>query len=379
MPFRKNVFIVGAGFSAEAGAPLMDHFLTQARELKDNPVSVLDDHDRKIFERVLRYRVELNKALAKVHVDLDNIEQLFGFLEMDLQLSPDADSKLRNDMTYLIVRTLESSIQQSLPQANDRIVTQPRDGARWPYTFQGNQYGFFAGFVSGLWNPAKRAEQKSLDTIITFNYDLLLDREMLQLGIIPNYYCEPASFTPPFPTAGLQLNLLKMHGSANWVMCSECRDKLYIWAPQVAEVFRITNQECPTCRSVSLIPFIVPPTWNKGIEAKFLRPVWSRALQELQTAGRIFIVGYSFPETDQFFKYLLGLALATNNDLSEVWVLNPGSGIAQRFEQLFVPYFHQRTVRHQGWRTAEFIGRLQTLTRQDFVDGDLGECFKRGG
>ncbi len=379
MPFRKNVFIVGAGFSAEAGAPLMDQFLTQARELKDNPVSVLDDHDRKIFERVLRYRVELNKALAKIHVDLDNIEQLFGFLEMDLQLSPDADSQLRNDMTYLIVRTLEGSIQKSLAQANNRILTQPRDGARWNYTFQGNQYGFFAGFVSGLWNPDKQVEQKSLDTIITFNYDLLLDREMFQLDIVPNYYCEPASFKYSFPAPGLHLNLLKMHGSANWTICSECRDKLYIWAPQEAEVFRLTNQECPTCRRVSLTPFIVPPTWNKGIEEKFLRPVWSRALQELITAGRIFIVGYSFPETDQFFKYLLGLALAANNDLSEVWVLNPGSGIAQRFEQLFVPYFHQRTVRHQGWRTAEFIRRLQELTRQEFVDGDLGERFRRDG
>src|SRR5713101_893575 len=108
MSFRKNVYVLGAGFSADAGAPLMNNFFSRARNLKDDPGSGLSSQEREIFGRVIQYRFGLDKALAKVLVDLDNIEQLFGFLEMELQLSPPGAATLRNDMTYLIARTLEA-------------------------------------------------------------------------------------------------------------------------------------------------------------------------------------------------------------------------------------------------------------------------------
>jgi hypothetical protein len=35
--------------------------------------------------------------------------------------------------------------------------------------------------------------------------------------------------------------------------------------------------------------------------------VWRTAAQHLSEAEHIFIIGYSLPETDQFFRYLYGL------------------------------------------------------------------------
>ena len=107
MSFRKNVFILGAGFSTDAGAKLMDSFFPHARDLKEDPASPLTAEDKQIFGRVIAYRFGLNKALATIQEDLDNIEKLFGFLEMELQLVPDANQKLQNDLKYLIGRTLE--------------------------------------------------------------------------------------------------------------------------------------------------------------------------------------------------------------------------------------------------------------------------------
>src|SRR5438046_962271 len=114
MSFRKNVFVLGAGFSADTGAPVMKEFFTHARDLRDNPNSELNIADREIFERVINYRFGLNRALAKVFVDLDNIEKLFGFLEMDLQLLSSTDQKLRHDMPYFIARTLEATMTKQL-------------------------------------------------------------------------------------------------------------------------------------------------------------------------------------------------------------------------------------------------------------------------
>lgn len=71
MSFRKNVFVLGAGFSADAGPPVMKEFFTQARNLRDDPNSGLNKEDKEIFERVISYRFGLNQALAKVFVDLE--------------------------------------------------------------------------------------------------------------------------------------------------------------------------------------------------------------------------------------------------------------------------------------------------------------------
>jgi hypothetical protein len=97
--------VLGAGFSVDAGAPVMDDFLRCAMELRYDPKSSLTEYDKRTFNRVIGYRFSLNRALAKILVDLDNIEELFGFLEMDLQLSGNVEAELRHDMRYLIART----------------------------------------------------------------------------------------------------------------------------------------------------------------------------------------------------------------------------------------------------------------------------------
>jgi len=122
---------------------------------------------------------------------------------------------------------------------------------------------------------------------------------------------------------------------------------------------------------------IVPPTWNKGIEENFIRSVWSKALEELMSAGRLFIVGYSFPETDQFFKYMLGLALAQNDELWEVHIINPSEDAWEAFKRLFNPYFRERLVTYHRSYTNSFISSIQSLTKQEFNTANLDNNFVR--
>ena len=375
MSFRKNVFVLGAGFSADAGAPVMREFFAQARNLRDDPSSGLNTTDREIFERVINYRFGLNQALAKVFVDLDNIEKLFGFLEMDLQLRSSTDQKLKHDMPYFIARTLEAGMTKQLsPECG--VVAEGSDGRRWDFRFAKNRYAFFLGMVSGLWNPKKRNSDSSIDSVITFNYDLVIEREMPDLGIAPEYGLGVGCSTE-FPGATLRLNLLKMHGSSNWLICSDCKDRIYIRSPLKAKVWLIANEICPRCNQVSMVPYIIPPTWNKGIEGGFVHPVWERALQELTTAGRLFIVGYSFPETDQFFEYMLGLALSTNKALTEIYVVNSSEKVQEKFKEFFNPHFHSRTVQGGPVKAFDLISSLPTLTGQTFEEKNLGVMFTR--
>jgi NAD-dependent SIR2 family protein deacetylase len=376
MSFRKNVFVFGAGFSADAGAPVMREFFTQARNLRDDPNSGLNKEDKEIFDRVISYRFGLNQALAKVFVDLDNIEKLFGFLEMDLQLLSSTDQRLKHDMPYFIARTLEAAMTKQLSLQDCVVRNVESAGRRWDCRFAKNCYAFFLGMVSGLWNPQKRNSDSSIDSVITFNYDLVVEREMPDLGIAPEYGLG-VGCSAEFPNAALRLTLLKMHGSSNWLMCSHCKDRIYIRSPQKAKVWLIANEMCPRCNQVSMVPYIIPPTWNKGIEGGFVRPVWERALQELMTAGRLFIVGYSFPETDQFFEYMLGLALSTNKALTEIYVVNSSEKVQAKFKEFFNPLFHSRTVHYRPVSAFDLIFSLQTLTGQTFEEKYLGAMFTR--
>ena len=360
MSFRKNVFVLGAGFSKDAGAKTMDEFFPHARNLTDDPGSPLPEQDKPTFRRVIEYRLGLNKALAKVQEDLDNIEKLFGFLEMEVQLSLDGNRKLLEDMKYVVGRTLEVDTFHALKDTG--FNTLPGQ------LFRGNQYGYFVGLVAGMWNSEKRRENYAVDSVITFNYDLVLERELAEMSILPVYSCGPnASYSQKFGGERNQVSLLKLHGSLNWAICRKCNRLYYLRYSQYL-VKNLSEHTCEQCREAISSFLIVPPTWNKGTEQEFIRHVWSAALNELKQAGRIFIIGYSFPESDQFFKYMLGSALAHNENLVEIVIVNPDEGAWKRFKALFNPYFLQRTVRYIGpgqqGNAAVFIGQVLHLTRQ---------------
>src|SRR5262245_24730304 len=73
------VFILGAGASKEAGAPLMADFLSQAqRLLKDGKCNDYQED----FERVFRAIAELQRVHSKAELDLDNLESVFAAFEM---------------------------------------------------------------------------------------------------------------------------------------------------------------------------------------------------------------------------------------------------------------------------------------------------------
>src|SRR5216684_6744294 len=109
--FRKNVFILGAGFSANAGAPVMWDFIEQAKLLRDDARLGLPAEDQKTFERVFKRLGELRVAQAKMDIDIENIEHLFSLLDMDIEFGGKREGTLRKDLIFLILRTLERTIR----------------------------------------------------------------------------------------------------------------------------------------------------------------------------------------------------------------------------------------------------------------------------
>ena len=372
-PRDRNVYLLGAGFSAAAGAPLIHNFLDCSRAFLDAPfgfVGGFNADQREPFETVFKYKHDISRAGYKVRIDLDNIEELFGLVEISYRLDP-GQQKIRDSIAMMIARTLDSATGNIAQRPKVRIGAFP-DAAVWfrqfglsPESFHVDKtvagdfidmdaYTYFAALVTGILDdPSQRRFRK--DSVITFNYDLVLDYALYQVSVAPDYHVPSPVEDPHWKPPSQTCSLLKLHGSINWGVCCECRTQLRIAYRQPSpSPLWYPRQCCPRCRSTAQFfqPLLVPPSWDKSGHRDILTPVWAKAVEELKAAKRICVIGYSMPKSDAFFRYLLTLALAENARLSDLIVVDlarPAVGptrqeeaLETRWKELLEPMFVQR-------------------------------------
>jgi NAD-dependent SIR2 family protein deacetylase len=309
----------------------------------------MDDFAIKQFREVFNFRQEMARAREKIDIDLDNIEELFGLVEMSHRLGM-ARPETRSATLYLIAKTLDlcikvpgqrtrirlqvdSSDASGLDALGTEIAQKMGTGTGDPVEvhYEMDMYDFFALVLGGcLDDPAKRERRSNV--VITFNYDLLLENALLRVGLRP-WYGQELDQEP----AGNEVPVLKLHGSANWGVCSECGQVFFPEkiARSLAEIGLLRCDKCK--RRGSLQPLLVPPSWDKTDHRKTMQPVWAHAVRELKRATRICVVGYSMPESDAFFRYLITLALADNHQLERFVIVDQGrtrGGLLPTFDEV---------------------------------------------
>lgn len=185
------------------------------------------------------------------------------------------------------------------------------------------------------------------DTIITYNWDLLLDdllgREDV-LGhtygktgtknIIPTHYDDfmnnftaigegtwgGLSVKKPYDHWDIDKGyFIKAHGSIDWFYCSNEVCRAY---RKVFPVFNPDqNQHCSECHE-QLDCLIIPPVLNKGYRNyPLLRVLWNLAAKEISIANEIVVWGYSLPPTDFYTSWLL--RQAREAPLERLIIINP--------------------------------------------------------
>jgi hypothetical protein len=375
-----NVYILGAGFSKDAGAPLIHDFLDRARGFFDDPDSELDPQERAQFEEVFKFKREIAKAREKFRIDLDNVEQLFGLVEMSQRLGS-ATPATRDATVYLIAKTLQLALTDTSKRPTVRIglasgyaaqasfINYVRRGQSGGDLFDTDIYTHFALMLSGKYDDQKKLASRS-STVLTFNYDLVLDDALVRVGTKPGYELTDAIFDEPNENERA-VPLLKLHGSTNWAIC-ECNQIRVIAQKATANPDVLRSTECSRCQKRGLRLLLVPPSWDKSEYSQIMRPVWKKAVEALKCATRICVIGYSMPEADAFFKFLLALGLAENDRLYKLivvdWVspLSPGESIIEaRWKSMLEGVFVARRFEFVPGGFAEFIrGSIQYLLRR---------------
>lgn len=295
------------------------------------------------FKEVLDAIGELQLVHSKSQLDLVNVESIFATFEMAKivqrfgNYKSDRIPMLAESMKVVIAETIEETLK--FPRKSDDTILPPR-----PYR----------PFLELAKNIAREARRSV--SIITFNYDIGLDYAFLRQDITPDYALSPEDRADDLP-------LLKLHGSLNWATCPTCRRIVAMPVSEILQKYRFPSGTDVRLRASGLVrtyvhcaggePLgpalaIVPPSWNKSDYHMAITSVWARAAQELSTAENIFVIGYSMPETDGFFRSLYALGSIGPAPLERFWVFNPDrSGqVEGRFRALLGPGAAQRFAYH---------------------------------
>jgi hypothetical protein len=215
-----------------------------------------------------------------------------------------------------------------------------------------NASGQTRKFVKAVFPPGQAVDDYR-NRIITFNYDLIVDRPLLDRKISKRkiYFDRlVASRHDGTKRSGdekfLHPLLLKLHGSLNW----RCEREYFnqITNGSVDPALRIpiwsNDTKCPSPDDDES-PLIIPPVPNKPItKASIFRMLWTSALEYLHEAKRIVIVGYSCPATD-----VLAQSMFTqfrNMDVEEIVIVDPASDSLSRYHQLMTG----RVRKTIGWQ-----------------------------
>jgi hypothetical protein len=324
METEKTLFILGAGASAEGGVPVMRYFLDAAERLfaRDELKHIADD-----YLKVEAGLMQLRSVFYKSRLDTRNIEVAFNAFETaqligrlgDLGIAEIAG--LTDSLRKVIAETIILSARRGVPQY---LVT-------------------FAQLVTAL----ARSEEQTAE-VVTFNYDCLLDRALLEAGASVDYGFGVMG------TSGAFVRLLKPHGSLNWFPGEG--------KTQIATPMPETYTDRTTIRASwpgDDPPVIIPPSLRKADHHAKLQDVWGATARALRYAENIIIAGFSLPPTDEFFRYLFALGSIGAASIKRFWVINRSADkvLADRFLSMLGPEVVDR-FRLYEMEFGKFCGKL---------------------
>jgi hypothetical protein len=166
------------------------------------------------------------------------------------------------------------------------------------------------------------------DVVLTFNYDLALERELRKCSLWEINDGYGFSLGLEAPRSGVKI--LKLHGSANWwgplfggmtgffqVGNSVFPERPVLMDPTDFSFLQFSGMRDPESLRIGrggAVPAIVMPTRRKqffepttfGYEWEpFWRELWRQAEEALATSEELVMIGYSMPEADEAARALL--------------------------------------------------------------------------
>jgi hypothetical protein len=201
---------------------------------------------------------------------------------------------------------------------------------------------------------SKLFKEKLLSTtaFFSFNYDLIIDICLRRIKIPINYGIQFDKYPKVNPANSVLL--LKLHGSLDWVCCPKghlfFKDNLVDLPPR---------SSCPSCNPREFSPLqipIIPPTFLKKelMEDSFINKLYDIAFKCFKSAERIYLCGYSIPEADMDFKYLIKRVESETGAFPDIYLCNSemNEGELNRIKSVFR---NKEIIHNTNLKFEEFV------------------------
>lgn len=307
---NKTVYILGAGFSMDAGAPSQEGLVKKMFDIHKKDKYILGEDNMNKFQKFLSEILLLPKK-NQINVPLEDVFTPIDRCLLDnisfRNLNVDEVKEIRGLVYYLIGKTLK-------------------------HILEGPEKAYVDNFAQHLITECslrKNKEYKKLDkiSVISTNWDILLDTSLQRIinhhhHAVVDYCCYISSYRENDDSVkpgleilgegGFNVKLLKLHGSLNWLQCPRCQ-RVYV---DMDNKIAIDNYKFPiNCRHCDknfkeqnghkLSSNIIMPTFLKNLSNPQYKLIWQNAGIELSEATKIVFIGYSLPQADFEMRQLL--------------------------------------------------------------------------
>ena len=306
------LYVLGTGFTVPGGLPVMNKVLD---EVKPKQESCDGNNEKGVFASTINEWTKFDKE--------KNMEEFFTYLVKE------GKKREERDFLYSFCRTLHL------------CWTEKRDTQLSVMREFMTVQAFYFLFLEKVF--------KENASIISFNYDLIIDNLLILMGKRPDYGFEPDDneirlIHPDFYGRLQKSNLfLKLHGSMNWYKCSTCRksfiklDPADTWSTGITGDDNTGGATCPQCNK-GMDFLMIPPRIGKkpqSNEPRFLKNIWDLGFAKIASAEKIIFIGYNFPPSDKnlmrYFKEALEFRRLQNKNITVV-TLNPDVDFEERYK-----------------------------------------------
>jgi hypothetical protein len=399
-----TVLIVGAGFSHHAGLPLTSEFtdaVLAARDFRSGPSRIIVDF---LTEFIYDAFAVPRRASAERWPDLEDIFTC-------LDLSANTGHHLGGSFAPADLRTVRRALLSRIIRMLNQKYEAARKGKAPPWRALDSFFSQLdlqrTGFISMNWDTvierklaliSPLAVDYGCDAIAagvpdvpdreSFRYKRDYDRALLESRVI-NF----SESKKERENANRRSTVVKIHGSANWLYCDNCRAVFWLHPDQWQKIadqliraddlsriesFLRARKKLPTdriggnrdrvqlnCRcseGAALGTRIATFSYRKALEFPMFQKSWAAAEALLQAAKKWVFIGYSLPAADYEFKYLLKRIQLSRQEQPEILVVSGGGkrqvhSTYENYRKFFGSNVKQRRFFSSGL-TAEAVGAI---------------------
>lgn len=292
---EKTVWLLGSGFSKPLGGPLLRDLFRQ--EWEEDVAAFFPDDDypglakslpwvQKVFHNGVDYGL------------WENAEQFMAYVDDAYHGASSAPHRVQ------ILNLINRSHIGPLPRSDTELAAQTAYKDTLTGTFNLKvkralaaecfRFTMTADCKDERWDPFRawiRSLEPGRDTVITFNYDLVVEMasDASETGKIEVVRPRPDLAARDVPAD--KVPLLKLHGSVDWRVTP---DQTH---------FTVIDQKSIPIGAVLKTPDVdiaiaAPGGSKKRFVTSHLAPLWELADRALTIADKVMVVGYSFPDTD---------------------------------------------------------------------------------